>query len=245
MKRHRWFLAAVLFAVLGLTSVHAQQAAGSAAEQASRFAPVAPGETLPNLDKLKDELRQYHDCTGAHGCYTRDLDLEADRAIAFLRRRAAHARPGEKLAMVLDIDETTLSNWEEMRAADFAYNSAVFNAWVDSAKAPAIPATLRLYRAAQQLGVNAIFLTGRAASERAATERNLRGVGFDGWTELILRQPAEAHLTALEYKSARRAKVAAEGYRIVLNVGDQWSDLRGMPEAEYSVKYPDPFYFLK
>jgi hypothetical protein len=30
-----------------------------------------------------------------------------------------------------------------------------------------------------------------------------------------------------------------------LNVGDQWSDLKGTPEAEYSVKYPDPYYFLK
>ena len=37
----------------------------------------------------------------------------------------------------------------------------------------------------------------------------------------------------------------AAGYRIVLNVGDQWSDLRGKPEAEYSVKYPDPYYFIK
>ena len=30
---------------------------------------------------------------------------------------------------------------------------------------------------------------------------------------------------------------------MVLNVGDQWSDLKGKPEAEYSVKYPDPFTY--
>jgi len=41
-----------------------------------------------------------------------------------------------------------------------------------------------------------------------------------------------------------RAAIESEGFRIVLNVGDQWSDLRGNPEAEYSVKYPDPYYFL-
>jgi hypothetical protein len=31
---------------------------------------------------------------------------------------------------------------------------------------------------------------------------------------------------------------------LILNVGDQWSDLKGVPEAEFSVKYPDPYYFL-
>lgn len=51
--------------------------------------------------------------------------------------------------------------------------------------------------------------------------------------------------TALAFKSAQRAKMVAAGYRIVLNVGDQWSDLRGAPQAEYSVKYPDPFYFIQ
>ena len=35
--------------------------------------------------------------------------------------------------MVLDIDETSLSNYQELLGADFAYNSTVFDAWVDSA----------------------------------------------------------------------------------------------------------------
>jgi len=39
--------------------------------------------------------------------------------------------------------------------------------------------------------------------------------------------------------------IAATGVWIILNVGDQWSDLRGKPEAEFSGKYPDPFYFIK
>jgi hypothetical protein len=47
-----------------------------------------------------------------------------------------------------------------------------------------------------------------------------------------------------EYKSAERAKIAAHGYTLVLNAGDQWSDLKGKPEAEYSVKYPNPFYYI-
>lgn len=209
------------------------------------FAPVAPSEHIPNLDKLKEELKQYHACTCACGCYAKDLDLQADRAIAFLRARAARTKPGEKPALVLDIDETTLSNYEEMEKAGFAYDAKVFNAWVDSAQAPAIPGTLRLFNEAKRLGVSIFFLTGRGEAQRAVTERNLHTAGFVGWQGLILRSPGQQKLTAELYKSGQREDIVAQGYRIVLNVGDQWSDLRSAPEAEYSVKYPDPYYFLR
>ncbi len=89
------------------------------------------------------------------------------------------------------------------------------------------------------------FLTGRPEQQRAVTEQNLHSQGFQNWQQLILRSAAEASATAQVYKSAQRAAIAAQGYRIVLNVGDQWSDLKGTPEAEFSVKYPDPYYFIQ
>jgi acid phosphatase len=214
-----------------------------------RTVPVAPSESIPNLgpllsrvNALKAELRQYHACTS--GCYAKDMDLEADSAVAFLEARA-HRRDNEKKALVLDIDETALSNWEEMSGANFEYDGKAFNAWVESAQAPVIPGTLRIYKAAQRLGVRVFFLTGRPEAQRASTETNLRLQGFSTWKELIMRKPEQSKESALAYKSGERAKIVAAGYRIVLNVGDQWSDLRGKPEAECSVKYPDPFYFIK
>lgn len=229
----------------GLAQIQILMAQQAVRPHGTEFAPVAPSERIPNLDKLKDELKRYHACTCACGCYAEDLDLQADRAIAFLRTRAARSKPGEKLALILDIDETTLSNYEEMEKAGFAYNEKAFNTWVDSAQAPAIPGTLRLFNEAKRLGVSIFFLTGRGEAQRAATERNLHAAGFDGWLRLILRSPGQEKLTAQLYKSGQREDIVAEGYRIVLNVGDQWSDLRGDPEAEYSVKFPDPYYFLK
>lgn len=234
LKRSHWF--AVLAVVIPLAP---------AQQTVSRFAPVAPGERIVNLDTLRSELKQYHECTCTCGCYARDLDLQANRAIAFLKKRAVHRGARERLAVVLDIDETALSNYPEMLKANFEYDARAFNAWVDSAQAPAIPGTLRIVREARKLGLDVFFLTGRPDSQRAATESNLRAQGFDGWKELILRAPDHVGMSALEYKSAERGKITAQGYRIVLNVGDQWSDLRGEPEAEYSVKYPDPYYFLK
>ncbi len=217
---------------------------GVAQRPAGRVATLAPSEHLQNLDTLKDQLRSYHACTCSCGCYARDLDIEADRAIAFLRQRATHNPAHRKLVMVLDIDETTLSNYEEMQKVGFAYDSRAFNDWVETASASAIPGTLRLVKEARHLGVGVIFLTGRPDTQRAATEKNLRSQGFDGYAELRMRAPADAHSSAVEFKSAQRRQVAAEGYTIVLSVGDQWSDLRGAPEAEFSVKYPNPYYYI-
>lgn len=227
-------------------------AASIAPAQPPHTAPLAPSESIPNLgpllnrvNALKSELRQYHACTCKCGCYTKDLDLEADRAIAFLRTRAAHRRTNEKLALVLDIDETTLSNWAEMDTANFEYNSKDFNAWIESAQASAIPGTLRLYNEAQRLGVAVFFLTGRSEAQRASTESNLRLRGFSTWQQLIMRSPDQKGTTALVFKSAERGKIVDAGFRIILNVGDQWSDLRGPNPAEFSVKYPDPYYFIE
>jgi predicted secreted acid phosphatase len=128
--------------------------------------------------------------------------------------------------------------------SDFAYDSKVFDAWVQSAQAPAISGSLRVYKEAQKLGVSVFFITGRHEDERDATERNLRAQGFENWRELTLRPASGGSQSTSDYKSSARGQIVAQGYRIVLNVGDQWSDLKGKPEAEYSVKYPDPFYFL-
>ncbi len=208
------------------------------------FSSDAQAERIPNLDALKKELRQYHDCTCTCGCWTRDQDVQADRAIAFLRQRAAHRHAQEKLALILDIDDTTLLTYAEMLEANFAYNKPIFDAWVETAQATAIPGTLRLYEEAQRLGVSILFITGRDEAQRAATERNLRAQGFDHWQELVMRPADHGSQTIGEFKQVARSRSVANGYTLVLNVGDQWSDLKGKPEAEFSVKYPNPYYFI-
>jgi predicted secreted acid phosphatase len=245
VKKKLSILAAVFSVLLSPLFVTAQQPAQKpAAQPASRVSIYAPAERITNFDTLKKQLRQYHECTCKCGCYAKDQDHQAERAMAFLRARAAHRRPQEKLALVLDIDESSLSNYEEMVKANFAYDSAVFNAWINSAKAPAIPGTLRLYKEAQRLNVSVFFITGRADSEREATERNLREQGYQNWQQLYLRPSALASQPVYVFKSGARAAVVAQGYRIVLNVGDQWSDDRGEPQAEFFVKYPNPYYLI-
>lgn len=214
-------VALVLVSHAAAFAIRAQPRSAVEIPSASATAPLAPGEVISNLDLLKNKLKHYHDCTCTCGCYAKDLEMQANRAIAYLRKRTANGQRNQKYALVLDIDETTLSNYPEMLQAGFAYDANAFNAWVNSGQATAIPGTLRLVRKAEQKGVAVFFLTGRPEEQRAATEKNLRSQGFNAWQKLILRQSDQKSLTALQYKSAERSVIQAEGYRIILNVGDQ------------------------
>ncbi len=237
LKKYAAIAATVFIAVLVVYSFHEQS-------RAERSVSVnSQAEHVRNIGTLVAELKQYHDCTCACGCYAQDLNMQAESAIAFLDRRVQHRLPNEKLAVVLDIDETSLSNYQEMQRENYVFDSKNFDAWVNTASAPAIPGTLRLDKEAQRLGVDVFFITGRAESERAATESNLRAQGYV-WKQLTLRPSSAGSESATQYKSGARAQIAAQGYKIALNVGDQWSDLRGAPEAEFSVKYPNPYYLI-
>jgi hypothetical protein len=64
--------------------------------------------------------------------------------------------------------------------------------------------------------------------------------GACGWTDLIT-QPDGNKLPARVFKSQDRHQIEEEGYRIILNIGDQASDLAGCC-TERVFKLPNPFY---
>ena len=231
----------LIFCMMGAAFISLASGAQSA-PQSTHI--LASNEHVENLGTLKLKLQRYYACTCNCGCYAKELDHQAQAAIDLLDRRAAHKRANEKLALVLDIDETALSNYKQMAAQDYGYVPNAFDAWEDSAQATAIPGTLRLYQEAQKLGVTVFFITGRGESHRAATEQNLKSQGYTNFAGLTLRTPAQAKESTIEYKSGARKTIVDAGYRIVMNVGDQFSDLKGLPAAEYSVKLPNPFYYL-
>jgi HAD superfamily, subfamily IIIB (Acid phosphatase) len=50
-------------------------------------------------------------------------------------------------------------------------------------------------------------------------------------------------MTTVQYKSGARRDIESQGYRIIANVGDQYSDLAG-GHAQRAFKLANPFYFL-
>jgi len=200
--------------------------------------PVAPAEPcaepVPDLPALKDQLVAYHDS----GRYADDLRAVVARARAYLE---AHLDPARKQAIVLDVDETSLSNWPEIVGVRFGYERASWNRWVERAEALAIGPTLELYNFAKANGVAVFFITGRREHQRAATERNLAAAGYADWDGLTLKPDDSDVAFAAIYKAAARKRLVEQGYQIVLTLGDQQSDLSG-GFADATFKLPNPFY---
>jgi hypothetical protein len=202
-------------------------------------------EPMENFGVSRYRLADYADCVGTGGCYWADVEAQARRAEAELERLVATRKAGEKLAMVLDVDETSLSNYCEMKREDYGFLSAMFNEWeVSSAADMPVPGTLRLFNKARAAGVEVFFITGRPDEQRAATAKNLDAAGYKGWKGLGLRVGPQMTMGTAAFKSEERKKIVDAGYRIVMSVGDQWSDLNGESKAEISVKLPNPFYYL-
>ncbi|KAF6164224.1 hypothetical protein GIB67_010194 [Kingdonia uniflora] len=148
---------------------------------------------------------------------------------------------------VFDVDETLLSNLPYYALNGFGsqiFEESTFNEWVSLAEAPALPASLKLYKELQGLGFKVVLLTGRDESQRNVTKKNLLFAGFSDWERLILRGPSDRGTTAVIYKSEKRMQLEAEGYRIHGSSGDQWSDLYGSPMATRSFKLPNPMYYI-
>ncbi|MFB9908116.1 HAD family acid phosphatase [Allokutzneria oryzae] len=127
--------------------------------------------------------------------------------------------PGEKTAITLDIDNTTLET---------AYNPQLTT--------PAIKSMLRAVKLAKSKGTAVFFVTNRPEVLGLPTKANLVDVGYpvDG---LHLRPWFNFEPTEKVKTDARKA-IEAKGYKIVANVGNNTWDLAG-GHAERTFKLPD------
>jgi hypothetical protein len=206
------------------------------------------------VPKLAEMIRAYHDS----GRFEADLNEIGERARRYLRKqlmqlnydrskgtykKCARKRGRRKCktispALVLDIDDTALSRYADLNAVDFDYSGVVIA--VVEADSPAIQATLKLYRFAIERDVNVFFITGIPPEVRSRTEQNLRDVGYGQWDDVLMK-PGGAPVLA--FKSGERERIEDEGFRILVNVGDQDSDLDG-GHAKKAFKLPNPMYFI-
>ena len=214
--------------------------------------PYLGSTTSYNAGDWENTLRSFHD-SGVYNDELAEIDKIADATVlrrvhqGHFRARKGHKRArvaafhGKKLAIVLDVDETSLSNYSAINADNFTFGP---NSQAEATNeiGTAIQPTLDLFNLAKSKGVAVFFITGRRENTRAHTESNLTREGYSGWTQLILKPDASTQ-TTVQYKSGARAAIEQQGYDIIANVGDQYSDLAG-GRADVGFKLTNPFYFL-
>jgi hypothetical protein len=228
-------------------------------------APAAPNYSQPpNLDFVKQQLLYYR-------CSNYDADIAAvlDEAQRWVKLRAPQVT---NPAIILDIDETSLSNWERIYRDDFAYiakgncplgvvgDPCGDIAWQASERAPAVGPTRDLYNLARCNDValpcqkvEVFFITGRHENDpsvdgktpREWTLGNLDQAGYkDVRSDHLTMRPHDSHGPVAPYKTHARAEVERRfNVTIIASVGDQESDLAG-GHAERTFKVPNPFYFI-
>jgi predicted secreted acid phosphatase len=248
---------AILAGMVAASLISAPAAAECPALPQTQEPVASPGPV--NIDRVKGLLKDYH----AKGY---DTDMQAVVTVAqryVLSRAGAAKRP----AMVLDIDETSLSSWPEITANDFGFiqsggcdgpagQACGFHEWIREAKAPVLSPTLELFNAVKKK-VAVFFVTGRRVADQGVTEENLNKAGYKAWAGIYLRPNCDLGMKTAEkpcanervvtaYKTAMRAEIEKR-YTIVANIGDQESDLdRDNPKrhSECVFKLPNPFYFI-
>ncbi len=197
---------------------------------------------LTNLDTVKAELVRYY----TSGVYAQEIASADKEANIYLMQRISQNKLSsqpKKLAIVLDIDETSLSNYANMVKMNFGGTDDSIMAAIAQGQDPAIQPTLDLFKTAEKNHVAVFFVTGRPESMRSSTVKNLDSAGYFAYNGLYMRPVADKNASVIPFKSSRRKAIEAKGYDIVLDVGDQESDLAG-GFADTTVKLPNPFYYL-
>ncbi len=195
---------------------------------------LATTQTAPS----REQLREYYQT----GKYHNDVENKIAAAKQYLDAQLEHPRPN-KLAIVLDIDETALSNYRDLERLAFTRNTQAMTGAYMMGTAEPMLSTLHLYQYAIERGVAVFFISERPNTTElmTITARNLKAAGFEQWQELILKPLDNEKLSTQEFKTKARHHISLQGYDIILNVGDQESDLKG-GYAEVKVKLPNPFY---
>ncbi|MGW4905400.1 HAD family acid phosphatase [Streptomyces sp. NPDC004270] len=150
-----------------------------------------------------------------------DVAVVTGPAQSYIDSRAAANTSGAKLAIVLDIDNTSLETYFE-----------------GGITVPATPPVLALAQDAHAKGVSVFFVSARSNLFNLVTKSNLTSVGYpvDG---LYARTVAQLLTESIaDFKTSQRKAIEANGYDIVADIGNNTTDLSG-GYADTTYKLPD------
>jgi predicted secreted acid phosphatase len=312
LPRPRRSLWLVLGLVIGVLATAATMAVAGLQPADLNFTPRTEAQTT-NVDVARAWAKNYYGAhsavAGPNGTWFTPLNLDsnyaneardtADRSDHWLnaRRHMPHR------AVVLDVDDTTLTTWNYELYSNWDFNPTTNGIFVGLTNGaftgnmfPPTPGMVDLASHAHSLGYAIFWITGRGDSQHAATIANLQNdsaaglpnidevtlnghtipevdagyvaptpldIGHGGFADGLFTKPPVGSYPAyldqpqfcgpfidqgvscptIQYKSGTRAYIESQGYDIVADLGDQFSDLEG-GFADKTFKMPNPNYYL-
>ena len=204
-SRRSWPIRASVTAVSAAALVALAAPAEAATPAPPAASPVASATAAADVD---------------YDTWQRDCQAVMDQALPYLKQRIGDTEPGEKQAIVLDVDNTALET-------DFGF----------SFPQPANEPVLEVAEYAQEHGVAVFFVTARPGIIHAPTDWNLDHAGYES-SGLYVRGFFDLFKNVADYKTAQRVNIEAKGYTIIANIGNSATDLSG-GHAERTFKLPD------
>ena len=312
LPRPRRSLWLVLGLVIGVLATATTMAIAGLQPADLNFTPNSEAQ-MTNVDVSRAYAKNYYGAhtatSGPNGSWDTPLNLDSNyaneaRSVASQGENWLHARRHvPHRAIVLDVDDTTLTTWNYELYSNWDFNPTTNAQFVGLTSGqftgnmfPPTPGMVDLATRASTWGYAIFWLTGRGDSQHAATIANLQDdaaaglpnidtvtlngktipevdagyvpptpldIGHGGFTDGLFTKPPVGQYPAyldqpefcgpfidqgvscptIQYKSGTRAYIESQGYDIVGDFGDQFSDLLG-GFADKTFKMPNPNYYL-
>jgi predicted secreted acid phosphatase len=201
----------------------ARRIAVTSASAAALVALAVPAEAATPATATSTSIATAATASSAdvdYDTWQKDCTAVMNQALPYLKQRIANTKPGEKQAIVFDIDNTTLET-------DFGF----------SYPQPANKPVQEVAKYAQEHGVALFFVTARPGIIYPVTDYNLKYRGYQV-SGLYVRGFFDLFKNVADYKTAQRVDIENKGYTIIANIGNSATDLSG-GHAEKTYKLPD------
>lgn len=147
----------------------------------------------------------------------------------------------QNAAIISDIDETII-NTSGYYKNNKDYDRQKWKDWADKSEGLPKQNVIDFLKWAKQKGYKVFLLTGRSNSIRESTIQNLNKLDIP-YDELYMRPENFENTSAKYFKRKIRQMLTEKGYKIIINIGDQQSDLDG-GFALKRIKLHNPIYII-
>ncbi len=134
---------------------------------------------------------------------------------------ALEEKGSQKLAVVVDIDETMLDNSpSEVRSINTGkgFSKETWSDWTSQIKAKALPGAVDFSKYAESKGVDVFYISNRSVDDFAVTLQNLQNENF------AFADSSHLLLKSITSSKEPRRNIVKENYEIILLMGDNLLD---------------------